>query len=286
MSLRNTITLLIASISLALSLPFARGQEQMPVLTNTDPKAVSSGLKVPDFDVATVKKNKSGSGMMSISMKPDGFACENIPLQTLIAQAYGIKQDLISGGPAWVTSEGFDINAKVAGPDVATYAKLTQAERQSMLQALLADRFHLKLHRETKILPIYELVIAKGGARLKPLPPIDPAAEEAKAPEDRRANGATTTGPGEYTGEGVVLASLANNLAYVVHRTVTDNTGLTGIYNINLKWTPEDEPPEAGTEAGPSIFTALQEQLGLKLQPSKGPVETLVIDQADPPSEN
>ena len=301
MAHRRNLTLLLAAASLALSIPRARAQDQMPILTNHDPKATSSDPKISNFDVATVKKNKSDTHMMRIMMKPDGFACDNIPLKTLIAQAYGIKQDLISGGPDWVDSEGFDVDAKVLGPTLDILKSLTPEDLQSMLQSLLAERFNLKLHRETKTLPIYELVVAKGGAKLKELPPIDPTAEEAKAPADRRRLGATSTGPGEFNGEAVIITNLADHLAYIVHHPVTDKTGLTGIYDINLKWTPEDQPAEAATEVdcaqgklvgpcsqltGPTIFTALQEQLGLKLQSSKGPVETLVIDHADPPSEN
>ena len=125
MAHRRNLTLLLAAASLALSIPRARAQDQMPILTNHDPKATSSDPKISNFDVATVKKNKSDTHMMRIMMKPDGFACDNIPLKTLIAQAYGIKQDLISGGPDWVDSEGFDVDAKVLGPTLDILKSLT-----------------------------------------------------------------------------------------------------------------------------------------------------------------
>jgi uncharacterized protein (TIGR03435 family) len=286
MKLRHLLTLVVATVFLALLQPVARAQS-MPILNNGDPK-VSSGLKVPQFDVASVKKNKSDSHMMQIMMKADGFRCENISLKTLITNAYGIRQDLISGGPGWTETDGFDIDAKVAGPDVETYKKLTQKERESVLQALLAERFNLKVHRETRTLPIYDLVMAKGGFKLKALAPIDDAAEEAKPKDQRRERGSFSTGPGQFEGKGVDFHNFVDNLAYMVERTVIDKTGLGGIYDIDLKWTPQDESASAdsGVEGGPSIFTALQEQLGLKLESGKGPVETIVIDHADLPSEN
>ena len=264
---------------------------QMPILPDPSAKKVS-GAKAPEFDVASVKQNKSETHNMMISTKKDGFACENIPLKTLIGLAYGIKQDLIYGGPGWADSTGFDVEAKVAGPDVAVLDKLTTAERHAMLLPLLADRFKLKLHSETRVLPVYELVAAKGGIKAKELEPVDAAAEAAKDPERRRLIGDTTTGPGEYTANGVTVGQLASFLAYEVHRTVLDKTGIKGIYDLVLKWTPEendgadDGSKTNAVDAGPSIFTALQEQLGLKLQSSKGPVETLVIDHAEMPSVN
>jgi uncharacterized protein (TIGR03435 family) len=272
--------LLVAASLLALVTPSIRAQA-----VGTPPTASAI---LPAFEVASVKKNKSDSHMMRIMGKPDGFACDNIPLKILISNAYGIKLDLITGGPGWVETEGFDIDAKVAGPDVETYKKLTDKERQSILAALLVERFNLKIHRETKILPIYELVVAKGGFKPKELPPIDDAAEEAK-PSDQRRNGhMSTMRPGEFQGGGIDLGRFAENLSDIVQRTVLDKTGIKGIYDINLKWTPEDEPAsaDAGGEGGASVFTALQEQVGLKLESGKGPVETLVIDHADLPSQN
>lgn len=287
MKLGRRLLLSVLMASLALSASRAHAQN-MPIVADGNATATSSGLKVPQFDVASVKKNKSDSHMMRIMMKTDGFACENISLKTLISNAYGIRQDLISGGPGWAETEGFDVDAKVAGPDVDTYKKLTTKERQSVLEALLVERFHLKVHLENKVLPIYDLVIAKGGVKLKQLPAIDEAAEEAKPEEQRRERGSFSTGPGRFDGRGVDFHNFVENLAYIAERTVIDKTGLSGIYNINLNWTPEDAAPsaDAGVEPGASLFTALQEQLGLKLESSKGPVETIVIDRADPPSEN
>ena len=285
MNAGNCRRLLFYAGIFALTIPLAQAQA-IPV-RDSEPKAPASEVKRLEFDVATVKKTSYHNGMR-IGSTLDGFSGDNVTLLSLIANAYPINQELISGGPAWAESMGFDVNAKIVGVDKETLKKMPWKDRQAMMQSLLADRFKLKVHFETKELPIYELVLAKGGLKLKPLPPIDEAAEAAKTPEQKRHVGSSQSGPGMFRGEGLTIKGLAANLEYVVHHTISDKTGLTGIYDIDLKWTPEDgdEAKDSGTEAGPSIFTALQEQLGLKLQPSKGPVETLVIDHAELPTEN
>lgn len=277
--------LMVAVLSFAH--PVIRPQA-MPILTDSSPRA-EAGAKLPAYDVASVKPNKSGDNMMRIMNTPDGFSCTNINLKTLIANAYGIRQDLISGGPGWVDSMGFDVNAKISGEDLAAYKKLTARQRNSLLVPLLVDRFHLKVHHETKVLPMYDLVLAKGGSRMKMEPPVPPSPDAAKDPEAAKPRGMITMGPGMLKGEGIPMTSIANQLAYALEATVVDKTGLTGTFDFELKWTPDDAPPanEADSaEPNVSIFAAVQEQLGLKLQPTKGPVDTIIIDHADQPSEN
>ncbi len=147
-------------------------------------------------------------------------------------------------------------------------------QRRLMLRALLADRFKLKVHQETKILPLYQLVIAKGGPKLK----------------ESHASKTTTNGIGRLTAQRMTMASLTRILTVVTDRLVVDKTGLTAEYDFDLRWTPDDLQESAGeipeAVSGPSIFTALKEQLGLKLQPAKGPVDILVIDHIERPSEN
>jgi uncharacterized protein (TIGR03435 family) len=142
-----------------------------------------------------------------------------------------------------------------------------------MLQSLLADRFQLRVHYESRIQPIYELVLAKGGFKLKPLP----------ADHER---GGMSGRPGEMILHGMSIADLARSLSMSneAGRAVVDKTGLTGNYEIDLKWTPDDQ--QGTPDAGSTLFTALEEQLGLKLEPAKGPVDTLVIDHVEKPSEN
>ena len=257
------------------------------------PQAAKAAAKVPEFEVASIKPNASGLGVMRFMFTPDGFSATNISLDFLVSNAYGISQDLISGGPNWIASSRYDVEAKVAGADVAEWHSLDLSQRNSMLQPLLADRFKLKVHKETKLRPIYELVIAKNGPKLK----------EAK-PGDTGTKGASRfSRPGMtlIARQGMPIAMLADRLSETLHRTIVDKTGLTGKYDIVLEWASEDGPapmpPGPGgdhrgadsappPDSGPSIFTAIQEQLGLKLQSTKGPVETLVIDHVEQLSEN
>jgi uncharacterized protein (TIGR03435 family) len=267
----------------------------------TAPQAATEDVKVPGFDVVSIKPNKSGSGMIRVMTKPDGYSATNISLKMLIAAAYGIKDYLISGEPSWAGSARYDIDAKVAGPDVDVLKKLSPEQRRSMLQPLLADRFKLKVHTESKELPVYELVVAKGGSKLKEATLGDTYANGIKGLDGSPGRaGMMRVSRNQLTAQGVPIASLVNMLSQQFQRTVIDKTGLTGKYDLELNWTPEDsaiagspmtgggqpggeQPPDS---SGPSIFTALQEQLGLKLQTAKGPVDTLVIDHVEMPSEN
>ncbi|HEY5382735.1 MAG TPA: TIGR03435 family protein [Acidobacteriaceae bacterium] len=280
-------TLLMLAL-LACSGPVMKAQG-MPIATGPPSTTADANAKLPQYDVASVKPNKSGERMMRIMSRPDGFSCTNLPLKTLIANAYGIRQDLISGGSGWMNSMGFDIDAKVSGEDMDAYKKLTGRQRSSLLQGLLADRFKLKIHHETKILTMYDLVVAKGGIKMKAEAAVAPSAGAAKGPEAAKPHGMMMMGPGELKAQGIPIGSIASNLSYTVHYTVTDKTGLSGNFDFDLKWTPDDAGPSSGDasdEPHVSIFTAVQEQLGLKLQPTKGPVDTLVIDHAEQPSEN
>ncbi len=262
--------------------------------------SATADVKVPVFDVVSIKPNKSGSGMVRVMFKPDGYSATNISLKMLILGAYGIKEDQLLGLPNWADSARYDIDAKVAGPDVAELQKLKNDQRRLLLQPLLADRFKLTAHNETKILPIYELVVAKNGFKLKEATPGDTYANGIKGPDGVSRGGMMMMRPGQLTAQAVPMSSLVNMLSQQLHRTVVDKTELTGKYDIALQWTQDDgsDPMFKGTDggpskaepapdpSGPSIFTAVQEQLGLRLQSAKGPVETLVVDHVEMPSEN
>jgi len=243
----------------------------------------SAEAKVPAFDVVSIKPNKSGSGNNSTNFSNNSFSATNISVKMLLEDAYGVKQDLIYGLPGWANSDRFDIQAKIVEPDLDLLKNLSLKRARAMLQALLVDRFQVKVHTETKMLPVYELVVAKDGPKFK-------ASAPEGSPEDKGPNG---VGRGsmmvqntDLTSHAIPLASLANMLTDQLHRTVIDKTGLTGQYDLLLKWTADDAPEASSDSSTPSIFTALQEQLGLKLQPSKGPVDTLVVDHVEMPSEN
>jgi uncharacterized protein (TIGR03435 family) len=292
--------LLLVAVSMAIVAPNMLGQANV-LPGGTSPAAATAGttdVKVPTFDVVSVKQDKSVSGMIRVMTKPDGYSATNISLKMLLQAAYGIREDLISGAPSWADSARYDIDAKVAGPDVDTLKKLSPEQRRSMLQPMLAERFKLVVHTETKQLPVYELVVAKGGSKLKEATPGDTYANGIKGPDGVGRGGMMRVGPGQLTAQGVPMSSMVNMLSQQLHHTVIDKTGLTGKYDLELNWTPDQgsDPMFKGADSsqhdsapdssGPSIFTALQEQLGLKLQSTKGPVETLVIDHVEMPSEN
>ena len=275
-------------LALLWQMQLAAQSSSPPAVKSTETSPANGKLR--EFEVASIKENKSVNYNTQWRTTPDGLTINNFTLKNLIAGTYGIKEDLISGGPGWVNTTSFDINAKVAGEYVPTMEQLTGKQRTAMIKPLLADRFHLQVHIVTKILPVYDLVVAKTGPKLttstapvfKPGMPRTPGAKFA---------GTIEMGGGYLTGIGLTMPSLVSRLSYVVHRTVIDRTELTGAYDFTLKYaSPEQrdsgKPDNGETDQVPSIFTALEEQLGLKLQPTKGPVDTLVIDHVEKPIEN
>jgi uncharacterized protein (TIGR03435 family) len=286
--MKHLFTALCAlSLSTLFAAPSTRAQMPLPSAVQSESK--DADVKLPDFDVASVKENKGDSHMMSWRYTPDGIRTINLSLANLIADAYNIKLYLISGGPSWVNSTSFDVDAKVDTTDVETFKKLSPAQRRLMLQKLLADRFHLAVHIETKTLPVYDLVIASGGSKLKLAAPDPPPPADAN-PSDPppKPRGMMRMGPGTLFLQDMPLSSFVEQLSYSVGRTVINKTGLSGKYDLSLKWTPDDQDPaDSGSDNNaPGLFTALQEQLGLKLEPSKGPVDTLIIDHVEMPTAN
>jgi uncharacterized protein (TIGR03435 family) len=283
-----------------------------------------------EYEVASVKVSKqaSGNGFFRMGMRytDDGVSVENFPLMILFQNAYGVGKDRISGVQDWMNSERYDIEAKIDPARVEEFKKLSpdemKAARQHMLQLLLADRFKLTLHRETKELAVYNLVVAKGGPKLQESKPEDKSADAEKLTKEGLAkslaekggssgpssvsSGGSSGGGGKsvllggagganisfsrggsrnMNGRGATMEGLAATLANICNRPVFDKTGLTGKYDYKLEYAPEDAQPDTDSNA-PSIYTAVQEQLGLKLESAKGPVEVFVIDHAEKPSGN
>jgi uncharacterized protein (TIGR03435 family) len=262
---------------------------------------------VPQFEVASIKPSAPDQRGMRIGNSPGGtLNISNLPLKELIMFAWSVQPFQISGGPAWINSARYDISAK---PD----HKPKEDEVPLMLQALLADRFQLKIHHETKELPIYALVVANKDGNLGPqltaskeggCTPFDPS----KPPPPPGADKPPALGCGNMmmgfdrlSAVSIQIEGLIPMLSRMLGRTVLDKTGLTGKFDISLHWTPDQsqamQPPPGGPPPGmpqpppvdpngPSIFTALQEQLGLKLESQKGPVDIIVIDHVEKPSEN
>lgn len=239
-----------------------------------------------EYEVVSVTPNNSGAPGAVARGGPGGVSYRNFTLINLLLNAYSLRPELVFGAPGWVKTDRFDVDVKVAGTDVERYKQATVAERQRMMRTVLTDRFRLKAHVEVEELPIYDLVVAKGGSKLvEEKTPVRLEAGEKPQP-GVRYSGSMSAGRGFLTTKGTLLSVLTGDLASELQRNVVDKTGLTGRYDIDLKWAPDETEPGTATDAGPSIFTAVQEQLGLRLQTSKGPVETLVIDHVEKPSPN
>jgi uncharacterized protein (TIGR03435 family) len=234
------------------------------------------------FDVASVRNGDPSFRGMSMHVSPSGFNVTNVTLKFLIQYAWDVKKFQILGGPGWIGSDLFTIEAKSDnGQDVDfdhadSESYRAFAERLHLkVRSLLADRFTLRLHREQRVMPVYELVLAAGG------PKLSPSANEQEG---------LTSGPGLLKGSGVRASTIASGLSDATERVVIDRSGLSGYYDYTLKWTPEmasgTEPQAPQKDGGVSLFTAVQEQLGLKLKAAKGPVEVLVIDGAEKPAAN
>ena len=233
-------------------------------LTQSAALAQSAGAR-PAFEVASVKPNTSGTRHSHTQTSASRLSMTNVTLQRCIENAYNIKSFLLSG-PGWLDSERFDITAKVP-------AGSSEREFGAMLQTLLADRFKLAVHREPKTLSGYALLVGKGGPKL----------QEVAAGQKSSMNSENT----KLTAQSASMVKLAEFLAGVLDGPVVDMTELAGAYDFNLEWVSDESTATAGGPAGPSLFTALQEQLGLRLRSQKVPVEILVVDHAEKvPKEN
>jgi uncharacterized protein (TIGR03435 family) len=272
------------------------------------------------FEVAAIKPNRSGDWRVMMRFGPGRFTATGIWIRHLITLAYGVSDFQVTGGPSWINSERYDIQAKEPDLIIAEMQKLSEDQREelsrSMVQSLLADRFKLKLRHQTKELPAYALVVAKSGPKLQAAK-SDADFKAIKGAEGRGQRGKMVFGMGDLTIPDAPLSMLARMLSQQLGRPVLDQTGLEGNYDFTLKWTPGqgegmigmgpggggpgsgkamvgtglgDGGPQLGSPpppdmSGPSIFTAIQEQLGLKLVSQKGSVEVLVIDHVERPSE-
>jgi len=229
----------------------------------------------PAFDVASVKPSHYQGGPLRVTgrVDADGINFSNMMLRLVIQRAYGVKPYQVIG-PDWINTERYSIVAKASGP--APQEKILE-----MLQTLLVERFQLAFHRETKEMPVYALVVAKGGLKIKE------ATSEGAAQVDGGDGG-------ELVFDHVPMGILAGVIRQSVDRPVLDDTGLKGSYSFKLAWSEDKRiGPGAATRTeasdpaeAPSIFTALQETLGLKLESRKAPIEVLVIDRIERPSKN
>jgi bla regulator protein blaR1 len=247
----------------------------------------------PEFEAVSIKPNKSGDARAVFHPSPGGrLTATNVTAKALIEWAYGVRDFQLSSKPGWADSERFDVAAKSDGNPRYDF---TKPELETMFRSVLADRFKLAIHRTTKEMPIYSLVLAKNGPRIQ-------AVDEGDCPEvPTPENPCRSLRPnkfGQLSAKKAPLPALALVLVGFVRRMVVDNTGLKGSYSYTLDWTKYLQPPEVPpgvvpppnafdpASVEPAIATALEEQLGLKLEPAKGPVEMIVMDHLERPSEN
>jgi uncharacterized protein (TIGR03435 family) len=292
---KNSVALLAAIAAALASVALPRAQAPQ-----TNPS--------PEFEAASVKRSDPSAAGQRLGFAPGGrFSAVNVPLRQLIAAAYGTPQPLPSflvlGGPDWLDKDRFDIVAKAAG-DPQPGPNGPPPEMFLMMRTLLAERFKLMVHRETRPQPIYALVKARADGKLGErihastfdCSTLAAAARAGTPPPGPDAPFCgLRAGPGRMQGGSASMSMFATSLSRGVNRLVQDQTGLVGTFDFVMEYTPDQAPPPgtafapAGAPAptdGPSIFAALQEQLGLKLQSTTAPVDVMVIDAAERPTEN
>lgn len=233
--------------------------------------------------VSVLKPSQPGATHLRIRMDADAIFIQNASVADLLGNTFGIRNSLISGLPKWAESSHFDIQAKVISDDSEFYAHMTRAERREIFIRLLKERFGVETHFATRNMPVYELVSVGKGPGLIEDPPPSAGVTEKIAP-GRNGRGNTSVVGTTLDATGVRIGDLCSNLAVVLDRNVIDRTQLTSYYDIQLHWADETKMSSDEDENAPSLFTAIQEQLGLKLVPSKAPVQVLVVDRASPPT--
>jgi len=252
--------------------------------------------QIPSYELVSIHKAPDRDTPWAIHDDPDGLTATSARLRSLIAEAYGfslgqLNDDQLVGAPEWAKTQQFDIRAKVDPENVEKLKELDKAAtmmfearamasrtptfRMVMLQRLLEDRFKLKVHYEQRMMSLYEMTVAKGGVRMPTAHPKDPE------------HGSMDMDPGKLKGENVPMSFIPVMFALVLERPVEDKTSTAGNFDFELHWTPPEKSQNSGADdSAPSLFTAVQEQMGLKLQPGKGPVWVIVVDHAEMPSEN
>jgi uncharacterized protein (TIGR03435 family) len=272
--------------------------------------AAQTPAQKPSFEVASVKPSDPNQRGASVQNLLGGrFVARGAPLRPLMAYAYRVQNFQILGGPGWVVTDRWDIEARAEEGSITSLTGLADPNVPDpmaiRLQSLFEDRFQLKIHRETRELPVYELAVMKSGLKMKlsedqtpfrlPEPGTAPVPRPQQTGSVARYN--MRIGRGSIEASAVEVASFVQALSQQAGRTIIDKTGLNGLYDIKLQWMPDTPPPNnsaatGGPEAapidqnGPSMFTAIEEQLGLRLESAKGPVDVIVIDSVQKPSEN
>jgi uncharacterized protein (TIGR03435 family) len=260
---------------------------------NVGATASKFDVSVKPSDLSTPTYAGSGVHMVRMMYGPEGFKAVNASLLSIIQEAYGIQANQIVGPPE-IKTAAYDIEVKTEGNPAnaqETDPRLIQPEIRNQLQALLADRFKLVLHHESKVLPSYVLVVGENGSKLQPTKYAD-YPDTAKGPDGKGIHRMMMMQQGGQVraigAQKSSMAELTRQLSMQLAKNVVDKTGLTGQYDFNLQWseaaaTSDGASSDAAPAAGPSLFDAIQEQLGLKLVPQKGPEDVLIIDHVEWP---
>ena len=256
----------------------------LPAVAQTE----SSAITAPPLDVVSVKQNNIDDPQNGqLGLRADGIYTTNTSLRFMMDVAFRRKfsKEHIVGVPEWWQTDRFDVVGKVAEADLPKLHGLNreqyEAMRSGLLLEALTDRFHLKTHVEEREGPVYALIVAKGGPKMKKV------SEE--APRDLPGGSFSLTAiHGKIEGHLVPMHRLVEALMSEgqLDRVVVDRTGLTGVYDLDLEWLPDQAEPNSPDTNLPSLLTAIQEQLGLKLGPAKGPIKTLVVDHVEKPASN
>lgn len=268
---------LLASM-LALAAPLCSAQTQQPIAN-------------AKFEVVVIKPTQPGATGNSLMFNQGRMIVRNLPLKDVIKFAYDLKSDSqLLNAPGWVNTDRYEIDAKEEDAESAALLKMAFEGRftalRAMVRQMLLERFHLEATPQTAEVPIYALVVAKGGAKITPTQPI--------APGEQRNRGWRGHGPGDAEGSAItmdLMARVISGMPEADGRVVVDKTNMPGEYDWKLHWAPQSNSATAGTntpapEAGPTLFTALQEQLGLKLESQKGTVAAVAINHIERPTEN
>jgi uncharacterized protein (TIGR03435 family) len=236
--------------------------------------AMLASAQLAEFEVVSIRPNKSKERMY-YGLRNGSLTIRNMTVKGLIQTAYGKRDFQIAGGPAWITTEFFDIDAKAERPLKATH---------DMEKSLLAGRFHFEFHKEMKETAVYSLTVARGGVKMKP------SADQTEP----QKGGPKEMGPGRVVGEGIPMYVIVNLLSNMLGRAVVDNTGLTGKFDVNLQPDPDSLPAladasEPMTQADMlnlALMNAVEKQLGLKILTIRAQDEVLVVDRIEHPSSN
>ncbi len=252
----------------------------------------NTSVKLPAYEIVSIKPASPSDRGVGWKDLPNGFDFMNAPLFWLIYQAYGITLDSqISGLPEWAKTDNYVVSARAGEDTIEAWKKVSNQDRlkqqQLMLQELFADRCQLKVRREVEALPVYDLVISKGGLKMKESAPDEEGSIAFNTTSSYGATGLGSDYTEIMTAHGVTAQGLAQDLPHYAGRIIVDKTGLgEKRFDFELKWSSSQEAPADSGGTGPAIFKALEEQLGLKLEPAREQVDTFVVEHMERPSAN